>query len=124
MLKFMMNRMSRANCKSYVLRERRRRDFLHVMILEDRLTPATFIVDNDGDNLGINPAPGANKGTSRQAIIDANATAGSDTIEFDTTFFNVSRTIFQSTDLPALSGDTFIFGTDFAEFGARFGLSI
>jgi len=124
MLKFMMNRMSRANCKSYVLRERRRRDFLHVMILEDRLTPATFIVDNDGDNLGINPAPGANKGTSRQAIIDANATAGSDTIEFDTSFFNVSQTIFQFTDLPALSGDTIIFGTDFAEFGARFGLSI
>ena len=41
-----------------------------------------FTVMNTGDNGGINPAPNAMTGTLRQAIIDANANAGADTINF------------------------------------------
>ena len=37
---------------------------------------------NTGDNGGVDPAPGAGTGTLRQAIVDANATAGADTINF------------------------------------------
>ena len=43
----------------------------------------TFTVTNAGDNGGVNPAPGAGTGTLRQAIVDANATAGTDTINFN-----------------------------------------
>jgi hypothetical protein len=39
-------------------------------------------VTNTGDNGGVNPAPSAGTGTLRQAIIDANATPGADTIDF------------------------------------------
>ena len=46
------------------------------------LSAATFTVTNTGDNGGVNPAPGAGTGTLRQAIIDANAMAGADTIGF------------------------------------------
>lgn len=41
-----------------------------------------FNVINTLDNGGINPPPGANTGTLRQAIVDANATAGADIIQF------------------------------------------
>jgi len=41
-----------------------------------------FIVSNTFDNGGVNPPPGANTGTLRQAIVDANATAGPDVIRF------------------------------------------
>ncbi|HEY8402625.1 MAG TPA: gliding motility-associated C-terminal domain-containing protein [Cytophagaceae bacterium] len=44
---------------------------------------ATFTVTNTGDNLGLDPAAFAGTGTLRQAIIDANATPGSDTINFN-----------------------------------------
>jgi HYR domain len=42
----------------------------------------TFFVTNTGDNGGVDPAPGAGTGTLRQAIVDANADAGADTIKF------------------------------------------
>jgi len=90
----------------------RPRSFLEVQSLEDRLTPATFIVSGDDDNFGINPQPGEGKDTLRQAIIDANASSGVDTIEFDSTFFNTPRTIFLLAALPALSDDIVIVGTD------------
>src|SRR5262252_9108581 len=41
-----------------------------------------FPVTNTGDNNGVNPAPNAGTGTLRQAIVDANANAGADTINF------------------------------------------
>jgi hypothetical protein len=44
----------------------------------------TFTVTNTGDNGGVNPAIGAGTGTLRQAIVDANGTAGADNI-----FFNI-----------------------------------
>jgi hypothetical protein len=46
------------------------------------LSAATFTVTNTGDNGGVNPASGAGTGTLRQAIVDANAAAGADTINF------------------------------------------
>jgi uncharacterized repeat protein (TIGR01451 family) len=42
-----------------------------------------FTVTNNGDNGGVNPPAGAGTGTLRQAIIDANATAALDTIQFN-----------------------------------------
>ena len=44
----------------------------------------TFLVTTANDNPGgVNPAPGAGTGTLRQAIVDANANAGADTINFN-----------------------------------------
>src|SRR5437870_13791238 len=43
----------------------------------------TFLVTNTGDNGGLNPAPGAGTGTLRQALIDATAHAGMDSINFN-----------------------------------------
>jgi hypothetical protein len=43
----------------------------------------TFEVSSTGDNGGVNPAPGAGTGTLRQAIVDANAAGGTQTIAFD-----------------------------------------
>jgi hypothetical protein len=40
--------------------------------LESRRLLANFVVTNTGDNNGVNPKPGANTGTLRQAIVDAN----------------------------------------------------
>src|SRR5207253_2786252 len=52
-------------------------------LLEDRTLPSTLTVLNTGDNGGVNPAAGAGTGTLRQAIVDANAAAGADTIAFN-----------------------------------------
>ena len=60
---------------------------------------AIFTVTNTGDNGGVNPAPGAGTGTLRQAIIDANATAGADTINFQ----GVSGSITLAAALPAIT---------------------
>ncbi len=49
--------------------------------LEDRLAPAMFLVTTATDNASV-PAAFAGTGTLRQAIIDAAATAGADTIVF------------------------------------------
>ncbi len=51
--------------------------------LEARQLLAVFTVTNTGDNGGVNPAPNAGTGTLRQAIVDANATSGADTINFN-----------------------------------------
>jgi hypothetical protein len=53
-----------------------------VEALEDRRLLSIFTVSNTGDNAGVNPAPFAGTGTLRQAIVDANATPGLDTIQF------------------------------------------
>src|SRR5207237_192711 len=64
-------------------RRPRRTHGLRLEPLEDRTVPSTCWVTNTGDNLGANPAAFAGTGTLRQAIIDANATAGLDTIKFN-----------------------------------------
>ena len=55
--------------------------------VEDRVVLSTFVVTNTGDNLGVDPVPGAGTGTLRQAIIDSNAanalaTGGTSEIDF------------------------------------------
>ena len=55
---------------------------LVVEALEARRLLATFTVTNTGDNGGVDPAPNAGTGTLRQAIVDANATAGTNQIVF------------------------------------------
>jgi uncharacterized repeat protein (TIGR01451 family) len=70
---------------------------------------AIFSVDNTGDNGGVNPAPGAGTGTLRQAIVDANASAGADTI-----VFNIGlgiRTISLAAPLPPITDSSTIDGT-------------
>ena len=67
----------------------------------------TFTVTNTGDNGGVDPAPGAGTGTLRQAIIDANATAGADTISFAA---SVTGTITLGGPLPQITQDVTING--------------
>lgn len=63
-------------------RRPRRRSGLNLERLEDRRLLATFTVTSNGDNGGVNPAPGAGTGTFRQAIVDANAAGGSNDVAF------------------------------------------
>src|SRR5687767_8409817 len=80
--------------------------------LETREVPATFTVTNTGDNGGSNPAAGANTGTLRQAIIDANANANPGTV--DLIQFTISGTGVQTisllNELPEIAEDVTIDG--------------
>src|SRR5262245_37412671 len=69
--------------RTSVRRQRARGYRPKLEMLEDRCLPSTFLVTNSGDNGGINPSPGANTGTLRQAIVDSNAATGTNTIDFD-----------------------------------------
>src|SRR5690348_13272029 len=71
---------------------------------------ATFTVTNTGDNGGVNPAPNAGTGTLRQAIIDANATAGDDQINFNIPGSG-THTITLAGQLPGVSGNLVINGS-------------
>lgn len=70
--------------------------------LEDRMLLSTFLVTNTGDNGGVNPAAGAGTGTLRQAIVDADAHTGANTIAFDIADSGV-QTIALLSALPALT---------------------
>jgi hypothetical protein len=78
-------------------------------ILEDRCLPATFTVSSVADNGGIDPAPKAGTGTLRQAIVDANATPGPNTIQFQ--IGTGPQTIKLQAALPALTGTVVLNGT-------------
>lgn len=80
-----------------------------VEILEDRRLLSMFTVLNTGDNGGINPAPRAGTGTLRQAIVDANATAGPNVIQFH--IGTGAQTIKVQAPLPPLSGPVVLDGT-------------
>jgi titin len=80
-----------------------------IEVLEDRCLLATFVVLNTGDNGGVNPAPHAGTGTLRQAIVDANATAGANTIQFQ--IGKGAQTIKLAAALPALTGTVVLDGT-------------
>jgi hypothetical protein len=72
-----------------------RRSFFRpvVELLEDRVTPSTFLVVNTNDT---------GPGSFRQAIIDANANPGADSIQFNIPGFGV-QTISPTSALPTLS---------------------
>src|SRR5262244_2100048 len=72
-----------------------------------RVSATTFTVTNTGDNGGVNPAPGAGTGTLRQAIVDANAMAGADIINFAA---GVTGTITLGSALPPITQDVTIHG--------------
>lgn len=71
---------------------------------------ATFTVTNTGDNSGVDPNPGDGTGTLRQAIVDANAFPGSDTIQFAIGAIGSSQSIQVTAALPALTGALLIDG--------------
>ena len=77
------------------------------MVTVQSVYATAFTVTNTGDNGGVNPAPGAGTGTLRQAIVDANATAGADTITFAS---GVTGTILLENLLPHLADDVTIQG--------------
>ena len=74
----------------------------------------TFVVSNTGDNGGVDPAPFAGTGTLRQAIVDANANAGADAINFNIP--GAPFTISLLAPLPAITGQVTIDGTSQAGF--------
>ncbi|UFH51908.1 beta strand repeat-containing protein [Spirosoma sp. KNUC1025] len=80
----------------------------------------TFTVTNTGDNGGVNPAANAGTGTLRQAIIDANANAGADIINFAITPLGGVKTITLSAFLPPITGQTTING--YSQSGASQGV--
>jgi hypothetical protein len=69
--------------------------------LEDRLVPSTFTVLNTNDS---------GDGSLRQAILDANAAAGPDVINFDPTTFGTPQTIRLQSSLPDITDDLTING--------------
>ncbi len=76
-----------------------------------------FIVTNTMDNGGVDPLPGQNTGTLRQAIVDANNNPGADVIQFSIAaappFF-----IFLQNPLPALTDGTGVLIDGFTQPGA------
>jgi len=76
---------------------------------------AIFTVTNTGDNGGVNPGANAGTGTLRQAIIDANAAAGADTINFNIPGAGV-QTINLNAVLPSITSQINIDG--FSQPGA------
>src|SRR5262249_53519190 len=69
--------------------------------LEDRMVPSTFTVVNVNDS---------GTGSLRQAILDANSSAGPDVINFDASTFATARTIRLASMLPIITDDLAING--------------
>jgi hypothetical protein len=90
-------------------RERRGNARLGLHRLEDRVVPATFTVTTTGDNGGVDPAPFAGTGTLRQAILDANATPGNDTIAINVG--NGLQTVAVAAALPTITDTVLLDGT-------------
>jgi len=87
-------------------RAQRRASFHSTEWLEPRLVMTAIPVLNADD---------AGQGSLRQAIIDANAAGGADTISFDPTFFNQPRTITLLTALPSITDALSIAGNSTAQ---------
>ncbi len=98
-----------------LLPRRSRRTRLMVQALECRIAPATFNVINALDS-GI--------GTFRQAISDANGTAGTDDIVFDPTFFAAPHTISLLTAVPSITQSVNIVGTSAAKCVVQRGAAV
>ncbi len=78
-----------------------RRSLLHFESLEERLAPALFTVTNLSNS-------GA--GSLRQAIVDANAASGADTIDFSPAVFATQKTITLSSGELSITGSLTITG--------------
>ena len=88
------------------------RSRLTLLNLEDRTVPSTFMVLNTNDDAtnptASSPLDGSNNGTGtlRQAIVNANANAGPDTIVFDSSISSGVNVIALLSALPAFTGAT------------------
>ncbi|MBL7705070.1 MAG: T9SS type A sorting domain-containing protein [Taibaiella sp.] len=80
------------------------------LLLSTTAVAATFTVTNTGDNGGTNPAANAGTGTLRQAIVDANASAGTDIITFNIAGGVSVKTIVLSAFLPIIADPVSIQG--------------
>ncbi|MGO9464673.1 MAG: beta strand repeat-containing protein, partial [Isosphaeraceae bacterium] len=87
----------------------RRKFILSFQDLEMRRLLSVFQVTSTGDNGGVNPAAFAGTGTFRQAIIDSNATPGSNTIDFS--IGTGAQTISLLSALPSITVPVKIDGT-------------
>lgn len=88
------NRASRSRAQSTSRR-------LRMESLEARRVLATFAVTSDAD---------AGSGSLRQALLDANAQAGDDTIEFDAVLFSTPQTVNLASALPTITENLVISG--------------
>ena len=87
---------------------------LQLEALERRITPTTYSVVNTSDAVGL----GA--GSLRQAILDANANAGPDIIDFSITGTSGAiQTITLTTALPLITDQVFIDGSTQNGFSAN-----
>jgi titin len=86
--------------------------FILLLILSAQVYAGTYTVTNNGDNGGNDPAAGAGTGTLRQAIVDANAAGGTNTINFN---IGSASTITLLATLPSISNVTI---NGFSETGA------
>jgi len=82
---------------------RRRRPTLEA--LETRQLLSTYAVTNTGDNLGINPQPGAGTGTLRQAIVDANHDVVGGVMSPDDIVFDIPASTAPLLDVPVSGFD-------------------
>src|SRR5690348_2158454 len=95
-------RFARQFCAARPAKPNSRRPQLRVASLEDRTTPATFVVTSAADS---------GTGTLRDAINQANGSAGADTITFDTAgVFAAPQTIDLLTALPNIAAQLTIQG--------------
>jgi len=74
---------------------------LNLLPLEDRTTPAAFMVTN---------LNAAGPGSFAQAILNANANPGPDSIAFNTALFGTAQALALSSTLPTIAGPTAIVG--------------
>jgi hypothetical protein len=96
------SRFARPFCAPRSAKGRSRRPRLLLQTLEDRATPTVFPVNNAGDT---------GPGTLRQAIDDANGSAGADVIQFDAAAFSTPQTISLTTPLSTILESVNIVGT-------------
>jgi len=88
-----------------------------IFLCSAKLFSTTYIVTALTDNGGVNPAVGAGTGTLRQAIIDANANAGADIINFNIAGAG-PHTISLTAELPALSDNAGVTIDGFSQSGS------
>jgi trimeric autotransporter adhesin len=92
--------------------------FCALALSGSRAQAAVYVVTNTGDNGGVNPAPFAGTGTLRQAIVDANFNAGTDTITFNIPGAG-AHTIPLATNLPPVNDPAVVDATTQPGFNGK-----